>query len=66
MSQDLQIPMTASELEAFEYFKDDIKVLVDIGCRENFEYSEIKPAVKAYLFDANEYFINRLSNWISY
>ena len=61
MSQDLQIPMTASELEAFEYFKDDIKVLVDIGCRENFEYSEIKPAVKAYLFDANEYFINRLN-----
>ena len=46
MSQDLQIPMTASELEAFEYFKDDIKVLVDIGCRENVEYSEIKPAVK--------------------
>lgn len=61
MTQDLQVPMLASELEAFEYFKNDIKVLVDIGCRENDEYLQIKPEVKAYLFDANEYFINRLN-----
>lgn len=61
MTQNLAYSMPLPELEAFEYFKDDINVLVDIGCRENDEYSQIKPTAEAYLFDANSYFIDRLN-----
>lgn len=49
------------ELELFEIFKDEINVVVDIGCRENNEYSLINPNAKMYLFDTNEYFIDRLN-----
>lgn len=52
------------ELKIFEIVKDDVHVLIDIGCRENYEYALISPNTKMYLFDTSEYFIEKLNESI--
>ena len=52
------------ELRIFEIVKDAVDVLVDIGCRENYEYALISPTTKMYLFDTSEYFIEKLNESI--
>ena len=64
MSLDDVIFQYEEELKVFDLVKDNVDVLIDIGCRENYEYAQIKPEVKMYLFDVNEIFINNLNEKI--
>tara|TARA_R100001510_G_scaffold50535_1_gene49611 strand:- start:10 stop:834 length:825 start_codon:yes stop_codon:yes gene_type:complete len=64
MSLNDVISQYEEELLVFDIVKDDVNVLVDVGCRENYDYAQIKPEAKMYLFDVNEIFINNLSKKI--
>ena len=46
MSLDDVIFQYEEELKVFDLVKDNVDVLIDIGCRENYEYAQIKPEVK--------------------
>jgi len=53
------------EIEVFLKIKDNVRVLVDIGCRDNFDYAEISSQIEMHLFDINPEHINNLKNGIS-
>ena len=64
MSLNDVISQYEEELLVFEIVKDDVDVLIDVGCRENYDYAKIKPEAKMYLFDVNEIFIKNLNEKI--
>ncbi len=64
MSLDDVITQYPEELKVFEIVKDDVNYVMDVGCRENYEYAQIKPEAKMYLFDVNSIFIDNLEKKI--
>ena len=62
MSLDDVIFQYEEELKVFDIVKDNVDVLIDIGCRENYEYAQIKPEAKMYLFDVNKTSLDVLFN----
>ena len=45
MSLDDVITQYPEELKVFEIVKDDVNYVMDVGCRENYEYAQIKPCL---------------------
>ena len=43
MSLNDVISQYEEELLVFEIVKDDVDILIDVGCRENYDYAKIKP-----------------------
>ena len=64
MSLNDVISQYEEELMVFDIVKDNVDVLIDVGCRENYDYAQIKPEAKMYLFDVNEIFIKNLNEKI--
>ena len=61
MSYD-QIPW--KELEVFKFLKD-IRVVFDVGSRDDIDYIEIKPNIKLHAFEPNPIFFKSLEEEIS-
>jgi FkbM family methyltransferase len=59
------IKQNSYELSLFEKFKNNIDVVVDIGCRDNLDYYFIKPNANFHLFDINQKHVDKLINTIS-
>ena len=64
MSLNDVISQYEEELMVFDIVKNNVDVLIDVGCRENYDYAQIKPEAKMYLFDVNEIFIKNLNEKI--
>ena len=65
MSLNDVISQYEEELMVFDIVKNDVDVLIDVGCRENYDYAQIKPEAKMYLFDVNEIFIKNFTIYIN-
>lgn len=53
-----------NEIDVFNTIKDDVNVVLDIGCREEYGYALLKPEAKFYLFDVNPQFIATINEKI--
>jgi FkbM family methyltransferase len=58
------IRQNSYELRIFEYIKDNITKLVDIGCRDNIDYFLSSPQCEMHLFDINKNHIYRIKDKI--
>lgn len=50
------------EINVFEMIKDDVNIVLDIGCREDYGYSFLKPEAEVYSFDVHPQFIESINN----
>ena len=62
MSLNDVISQYEEELMVFDIVKNNVDVLIDVGCRENYDYAQIKPEAKMYLFDVNKTSLDVLFN----
>lgn len=53
-----------NEINVFNMIKDDVNVVLDIGCRLEYGYALLKPEAKFYLFDVNPGFISIINEKI--
>ena len=53
-----------NEIDVFNTIKDDVDVVLDIGCREEYGYALLKPEAEFYLFDVNPQFISTINEKI--
>lgn len=60
MPRHLNLYQKDEEIRFFENIMDNVNILVDIGCRQNHYYYDLKPSAKNYLFDVCSFHTDRL------
>lgn len=57
---DKKVKQNSYELKIFNEIKKYLKTVIDIGCRDNYDYFILAPEIRYHMFDINEEHINKI------